>query len=257
MREGIGTLLRTSLCILLLPACLILYSAAACVFALLGAPRRRIDWFYHSFGRVCLRVGGTELEVHGRDHVDPGQAYIVVPNHESNWDPPSLMAALAPLSVRFIAKRQIMAIPIFGHALRLTGNVRVVRTNTARDVESIREKMAERPREVSVLFYAEGTRSRDGAFHAFKKGAFATAIADGIPILPVAQAGCFRIWAPETVRLRKGGVNIEIGEPIPVDGLELEHRDELRDRTHEVVKKLRERARQRLRDRGWDPGGID
>jgi hypothetical protein len=52
-------------------------------------------------------------------------------------------------------------------------------------------------------------------------------------------------------------VNIEIGEPIPIDGLGLEDRNELRDRTHEVVLKLREQARQRLRSRGWEPGGID
>jgi len=257
MLRGFDTAVRTAVCVAVLFPGILLYSAGAALFALLGAPRHRIDWFYHAFARLCLRVGGTELEVRGREHIVPGQAYIVVANHESNWDPPSLLAGLAPIPVRFIVKRQMMAIPIFGHALRLTGSVRVERTNTAGDIQRIREKMATRPREVSVLFYAEGTRSRDGAFHAFKKGAFATAIADGLPILPVAQAGSFRIWSPNTLRIRKGGVNIEIGEPIPVDGLGLRDRNELRDRTREVVQKLREQARQRLRSRGWEPGGID
>jgi 1-acyl-sn-glycerol-3-phosphate acyltransferase len=248
---------RTARCVAVLGPGLILYSAGAALAALAGAPRPFVDGFYFGFARLCLRVGATRLEVHGREQLSAGQAYVIVPNHESNWDPVALVAALAPHAVRFVIKRQIIAIPVFGHALRLTGNVRVERTNTTRDVERIRHKMAERPLDVSMLFYAEGTRSRDGAFHAFKKGAFATAIAYGLPVLPIGHAGCYAIWKPETLWIRQGGVQVEIGEPIPTEGLRLADRDDLRDRTREAVGKLRDRARARLRERGLDPGGID
>jgi len=39
---------------------------------------------------------------------------------------------------------------------------------------------------------------------------------------------------------------VEVGEPIPVDGLGHEDRDALRDRTWQAVARLRERARDRL-----------
>ena len=68
-----------------------------------------------------------------------------------------------PMSVRFIVKREIMSIPVFGYALRLTGNARVERTRSVSDIERIKEKMAELPLDASVLFYAERSRSRDGA----------------------------------------------------------------------------------------------
>jgi 1-acyl-sn-glycerol-3-phosphate acyltransferase len=168
---------------------MILASILGMVLALLGAPQRRVNIAYTGYARFCLLMGATRLEVNGIDRLEPGQAYVIVSNHESNWDLPSLAAGLSQLVVRYVAKKEVMRIPIFGQALRLTGNLRVVRTQTAGDVERIRKGMTRRAKEVSVLFFAESTRSRDGALHPFKKGAFATAIGFGLPILPVAIAG--------------------------------------------------------------------
>ena len=89
------------------------------------------------------------------------------------------------------------------------------------------------------------------------QGAFATAIGFGLPVLPVAIAGTRPIWPKGKLRLRRGTVAIEVGEPIPIEGLTIDDRTSLRDRTHAVVAELRARARQRLRDWGHDPGGID
>jgi 1-acyl-sn-glycerol-3-phosphate acyltransferase len=194
--------------------------------------------------------------VGGLDRLEPGQAYVVVSNHESNWDLPCIAAGLSQLILRYVAKKQVMRIPIFGQALRLTGNVRVVRTETQRDVERIQKGMSQRAEEVSVLFFAEGTRSRDGAMQPFKKGAFATAIGFGLPILPIAIAGARLIWPKGKLRVRRGAVAIEVGESIATDGLALEDRTDLRDRAHAAVAELRAEARRRLRDSGHDPGGV-
>jgi 1-acyl-sn-glycerol-3-phosphate acyltransferase len=255
--ESVDTPLRTAFCLLVLPPGIMLASILGMVLGLLGAPQRCVNIAYTGYARLCLLMGATRLEVNGLDRVDTEQAYVVVSNHESNWDLPSLVAALSQLVVRFVAKKQVMRIPIFGQALRVTGNVRVVRTETAADVERIRKGMARRAREVSVMFFAEGTRSRDGALHPFKKGAFATAIGFGLPILPVAIAGTRAIWPKGKLRLRRGTVAIEVGEPISIDGLTLDDRTTLRDRTHAVVAELRTAARQRLRGWGQDPGGVD
>jgi 1-acyl-sn-glycerol-3-phosphate acyltransferase len=255
--EAVDTPLRTIVCILVLPPALIVASLVGMVLGLLGASQRRVNIAYTGYARFCLLMGGTRLEVKGLDRLKPDQAYLIVSNHESNWDLPALAAGLSQLIVRYVAKKEVMRIPIFGQALRLTGNVRVVRTQTARDIERIRKGMTRRAKEVSVMFFAEGTRSRDGAFHPFKKGAFATAIGFGLPVLPVAIAGTRPIWPKGKLRLRKGTVAIEVGEPIPIDGLTLEDRTSLRDRAHAVVAELRGRARRRLRDWGFDPGGVD
>jgi 1-acyl-sn-glycerol-3-phosphate acyltransferase len=255
--ESIDTPLRTAVCVLVLPPGLIIASLLGMVLGLLGAPQRRVNIAYTGFARFCLLMGATRLEVNGLDWLKPDQAYLVVSNHESDWDLPSLAAGLSQLVVRYVAKKEVMRIPIFGQALRLTGNVRVVRTQTAGDIERIRKGMTRRAKEVSVMFFAEGTRSHDGALHPFKKGAFATAIGFGLPILPVAIAGTRPIWPKGRLRVRRGTVAIEVGEPIPIAGLTLDDRTSLRDRTHAVVAELRARARQRLRDWGHDPGGVE
>jgi 1-acyl-sn-glycerol-3-phosphate acyltransferase len=117
--------------------------------------------------------------------------------------------------------------------------------------------MAERALDVSVLFYAEGTRSRDGALHPFKMGAFVTAINSGLPVLPIGHAGSYRIWTPLSLWVRKLPMVVEIGAPIPVDALTSDNRDRLREETHKAVASLRMAARKRLREMGYDPGGID
>ncbi len=88
-------------------------------------------------------------------------------------------------------------------------------------------------------------------------GAFATALGYGLPILPIGIAGTRPIWQPGIVRVRKGTVAVEVGEPIPIEGMTMADRHALRDRTFEAVAVLRDRTRQRLRDAGVDPGGID
>jgi 1-acyl-sn-glycerol-3-phosphate acyltransferase len=255
--ESVDTPLRTMVCLLVLTPGIILASLLGAVLGLVGAPQRRVNIAYTGFARFCLLMGGTRLAVNGLDRLKRGQAFLIVSNHESNWDLPALAAGLSQLTVRYVAKKEIMRIPIFGQALRLTGNVRVVRTQTARDIERIREGMSRRAKEVSVMFFAEGTRSQDGALHPFKKGAFATAIGFGLPVLPVAIAGTRPIWPKGKLRVRRGTVAIEVGEPIPIEGLTIDDRAGLRDRTHAVVAELRTVARQRLRDWGLDPGGID
>ena len=198
----LDTVLRTTACLLIIPAATIALSLCALYRVLRGAPRSKVDRVYWIFGKMILRVGGTRLEVHGLEKIEAGQGYVVVPNHESNWDPPSLLAALTGTPLRFIVKREISDVPIFGWAVIQTGSVRVERTGDQSDVDRIRERMEKRPLDTSMLFYAEGTRSRDGGLHPFKKGAFATAIAYRLPVLPVGHAGCHRIWHPLRFGLR-------------------------------------------------------
>lgn len=248
---------RTTVGVLIIPAATIVLSLCALFHVLRGAPRSKVDRVYWNFGKIALRVLGTRLEVHGLENIHPGQGYVVVPNHESNWDPPSLLAALTGTPLRFIVKKEISDVPIFGWAIVRTGSVRVERTGNQSDVDRIRETMGTRSSDISMLFYAEGTRSRDGALHPFKKGAFVTAMAYQMPILPIGHAGCRRIWTPSRFRLRSGPVVVEVGRPIPAEQLGYDDRDALRDQTFEAVRELRTRARERLRELGADPGGID
>lgn len=251
-------LLHTAIGLVLIPTALVITCLCMLLAALLGATPERIHrWLYVGFARFAMAVAGTRLRLRGAEHVQPDTAYVVVPNHDSSWDPVLLVYGLPKLLLRFVAKHELMRIPILGQALRATGNVEVMRHHDRGDANRIQSVMGERHPEVSILFFAEGARSRDGAMSRFKMGAFATAIGYGLPILPIGLAGSRQVLEPLKARLRRGTVAVEVGEPIPTEGYTLERREELRSRCFEAVKALRARARQRLRDEGIDPGGVD
>ena len=250
----LDTVLRTIVAWLVLPAGIVLHSLAAIGVALATRSQERVHRVYRSFARMCLWVGDTDLSVFGAERIETGRGYVVVSNHESNWDPPCILAALPGVILRFVAKRQVMQIPVFGQALRLTGNVTVHRNHSAGDAGRIRSGMEALDPEVSIHFFAEGSRSRSGELGPFKKGAFATAITHGLQILPIGIAGTRAIWRPGDVRVRKGRAVLEIGEPVPVDGLSMDDRTRLRDQVHEVVAKLRADASRRLEGPGPDLG---
>ncbi len=259
MRAGefVKTCLRTAFALLAMPAGIAALSLYSILLAWRGVPVAELHRrSYLRCGRLVAFLSGNSIEVHGREQIEPGRDYVVVSNHESNMDPFALIAGLYPLVLRFIVKQQLMRVPIFGHALRATANVTVVRSQTQGDVRRIREFMQGRLPGVSVIFFAEGTRSRSGAFQPFKKGAFATALQEKLPILPVALS-TRRTLSPRSLFLRSGVWIIEIGDPIPTEHLGIDERDALLLQTREAVGKLRTRVRQRMRDRGLEPGGVD
>jgi 1-acyl-sn-glycerol-3-phosphate acyltransferase len=255
--EALEAALRTAVGLLVLPATLLLYSAVGFGLASLGASSAVLQHLYVGYARLALRIAGIRLEVVGAERIERARAYVVVLNHESGLDPLCLSAGLPQLVLRFVIKRGVMRIPLLARALQITGNVSVLRTDTRGDVERLRDAMDRRDPEVSMVFFAEGTRSRDGALHAFKMGPFATALTCGLPILPVAIAGTYRICPKGELRLRPGPVAIAVGAPIPVEGRGLEDRARLRDEVHEEVAKLRSDGRRRVRERGYQPGGSD
>jgi 1-acyl-sn-glycerol-3-phosphate acyltransferase len=191
-------------------------------------------------------VAGTRIVVHAAQPPSAGSAYVVVSNHRSNWDPPVLVAGLPELISRFVVKEELMKIPVFGVALRKTGNLVVVRDRGSNDARAIRDGMSGRPPEVSMLFFAEGRRYDDDGIHPFKVGAFATAIGAGLPILPVAIAGSDRVFPNGRLLLRRGPVVVAVGEAIDVADYQHEDRQRLRDETRAAVSALYERARTRL-----------
>ena len=195
---------------LLTPVVLVLGPLAA-LGALLGH-RGLSDSCYRGFARAAMRITGARLvAVEGAAGADWPSSMVIVCNHESLLDAPAVTAALASRSIRFVAKRELFWIPVFGQALWLTGNIPVIRHDTGRDRAALRRAV---PPGRDVLFFAEGTRSRDGALHPFRKGAFHFAISHGLPILPVAACGGYEVHPPKTAWVRPGPVAVVVGEPV-------------------------------------------
>jgi 1-acyl-sn-glycerol-3-phosphate acyltransferase len=184
---------------------------------LLGPTHPFVNRCYREWARLVLLGCGASLRTNGDAHLPRDRHFVFVANHLSDLDAPAIIAALAQHPVRFVAKQELARIPLFGQALRATGNVIITRTDTQTDVARLDEGsgLVER---VSVLFFAEGTRSRSGETGPFKRGAAAYALKTGLPLVPVGVAGTFEIL-PRGAEIRGAGpVGVSVGEPIEASG---------------------------------------
>jgi len=188
-----------------------------------------------TWSKIIVRVTDTTVTINGLDHIKPEQSYLVVCNHQSNMDIPVLVANL-PLLVTFIAKKELFKIPFFGWGLKGAGMIKVDRSNTKQAIESL--KNAEKNiinNKLSVIAFPEGTRSKDGEIHPFKKGPFILAMNTGIPILPVSLKGTFNILPRNRLILKKGNVRLQVHEPIDVRSYSFEDRFKLIKRVHTII----------------------
>ncbi|MDX1689763.1 MAG: lysophospholipid acyltransferase family protein [Acidimicrobiia bacterium] len=198
------------------------------------------------WSRIFLAVTLTPSSIDGLEHVDPSTSYVVVSNHMSNLDPPFHIAHL-PIPIRFLAKKELFRIPVFGQAMRAYGIIETDRQAHAAAHRAINEQVARQvARGKSLIIYPEGTRSDDGRLRPFKKGAFRIAIDNAMPILPVAITGTHAAWPPGSKLIRGGRARALVGEPIPVDGLDSSDISDLRDRAHAEVDRLLEELGHRV-----------
>lgn len=194
-----------------------------------------IDRVVRWWARTWMTASGTDLEVRGQEHIDPGASYVVVANHLSTLDIMACFLAV-PIPIRFLAKKELFRIPILAQGMRAMGIVEIdrdARSATHASVNRQADQLIEKNR--SLIIYPEGTRPRDGMMRPFKKGAFTMAIATGLPVLPVSIQGSYQAARPGTPWFHGGEIGVVIDPAIPTDGLTRADAGELRDRAYEVI----------------------
>ena len=166
---------------------------------------------------IMLAVSFVRTEIKNKNKILKGESYVIISNHQSHYDIIALVTRLG-IQFRWIIKKEILKLPIFGYALYASRNIFIDRSNTTSAIESIKRGFDRLPKGVSVMVFAEGTRSPDGQIHEFKKGGFVTAVTRKIPILPVTVNGSRRVMRKGSFTLKPGKIQIVIGDPIETSG---------------------------------------
>lgn len=197
-------------------------------------------------GTVWSRLNGyltpIRVRVTGRGNIDPTQSYVIVANHQSQYDIFVLYGWLG-IDFKWVMKQELRKVPGIGIGCEKVGHIFIDRSNHEKAVASLRAAKEKIVNGTSVIFFPEGTRSRDGSLGVFKKGAFKMAVDLRLPILPITIVGTRDILPTDTVDLFPGCARMIIHKPIDIAGYTNDNLGELVDRARGVIESgLRETA---------------
>ena len=169
------------------------------------------------WAKITLLVSGVRVKVRGLGFINREMPYIYMANHQGSYDIFALLSCL-PVQFRWIAKKELFAIPILGWAMRAANYISIDRSGRKKALESIEEAARKIRGGVSVVVFPEGTRSPDGSIQPLKRGGFTLALKSGVPIIPITINGSRDVMPRESLRVRPGEIRITIDraiEPVP------------------------------------------
>ncbi|MDZ4864168.1 MAG: lysophospholipid acyltransferase family protein [Gemmatimonadota bacterium] len=209
--------------------CTVYHSARLVLAGLRGVPfvpGGIHDQVPRDYGQALIRWNRLDIRAEGLEQILGGAPCVYVSNHLSWFDIPALLAVL-PGSLRFVAKQELMRVPLFGAALRTGGHIAVDRRNLASAVAAYESAGGTIRSGRCAVVFVEGTRSRDGRLQAFKKGPFVLAIVAQVPVIPVVVVGSFHVLPRGSIWPRPGTIVVRVGQPISTLGMLYEDRDRL------------------------------
>ncbi|MCF1428389.1 MAG: 1-acylglycerol-3-phosphate O-acyltransferase [Shewanella sp.] len=157
---------------------------------------------------------------------------IYLANHQNNYDMFTHTAAV-PKGTVSLGKQSILWIPLFGQIYWLSGNILIDRKNRNKAFDTMAKTAQKiKDKSLSVWIFPEGTRSRGRGLLPFKSGAFHTAIAAGVPMVPVLASNQSDIHLN---RWDNGVVIIEVMDPVETKGLGKESVKELSGKLHKLM----------------------
>jgi 1-acyl-sn-glycerol-3-phosphate acyltransferase len=209
--------------------------------------RRIGHWYAQVWGRGILKLNpmwSTEILGHP---IPQDRPMVVVANHQGMGD--ILLAFRLPLHFKWISKAANFYVPFMGWFMYHAGYIPLVRGRRS-SIERCMTKADDYLKlGVSVLFFPEGTRSKDGEVKPFKSGAFKLAVAGGYDILPLGIVGTAEALPKGTWRFsnERADMKIVVGEPISTKGLGEHDVEALIAQTREAIIALKEAGEGRAR----------
>ncbi|WP_069131035.1 lysophospholipid acyltransferase family protein [Rhodohalobacter halophilus] len=197
--------------------------------------RYRTGKWFRKLGYFISKVNPNwNVAIEGGDDIDDRHPYVMVSNHLSNADIPVI--SNLPWEMKWVAKKELFSLPVAGWMMKMAGDISVDRSSSNKRIGVFKRCKYYLDRNISVIFFPEGTRSRTGTINRFAPGAFDLAIREQVPILPIAldgTQGCLPkkswVFKPDVY------VKMKILDPISTEGLTKEDANELRDRVRYAI----------------------
>ena len=229
-----------------IPICAVLITLICAPLAIVASLFKKGGTLPHLVGRYWSRsilfISRVKVTVRGLHHIDPGTPYLYMANHQSMFDIFTLLACL-PVQFRWLAKKELFHIPIFGYSMARAGYISIDRSNRKSAHKSLQEAAQKIARGVSVVIFPEGTRSEDGRIQPFKPGGFYLAVNARRPIVPVVICGTRHVMPKSSLRIRPGRILVSINRPVDTAAYDNKTKKALMESVHAIMTEDLEKIR--------------
>lgn len=152
-------------------------------------------WGYYPgrwWARIILRTLLLPVHVEGREHLEAGQSYIFVSNHQGAFDI-FLIYGYLNRNFKWMMKHQLRQIPFVGFACERSHQIFVDKRGPSKIRKTYEDARHILEEGYSVTVFPEGARTFTGHMGLFRKGAFALADELQLPVVPLTINGSFDI----------------------------------------------------------------
>lgn len=211
----------------------------------------RTGKLFRKLGKAISKINPNwQIAISGYQGIDDRTPFIMVCNHLSQADIP--LISNLPWEMKWVAKKELFDTPVVGWMMKLAGDISVDRSAVDRKEVTFQQARYYLDRNCSVMFFPEGTRSRNGKLNRFKVGAFVLAIREQKPILPMVIDGTQNTLPKRSWKFGMAKqIKLKVLEPISTEGLQTTDVDVL-------AKQVRTKILDQLSEwRGKEPETID
>lgn len=154
-----------------------------------------------------------DYRLSGLENLPTHAGFIILAKHQSTWETVALRGLLPP-NQSWVLKRELLSYPLFGMALKLTGQIAIDRKAGKRALSNLIEQGSNAiARGQIVVIFPEGTRTLHGERSKYNIGGAILAEQCDAHTIPIAHnAGLF--WPRNTWVKYPGTIEVVIGKAI-------------------------------------------
>ncbi|WP_138429795.1 lysophospholipid acyltransferase family protein [Fodinibius saliphilus] len=182
----------------------------------------RTGKLFRKLGHAISKINPNwQISITGNVDIDDREPYIMVCNHLSQADIP--LISNLPWEMKWVAKKELFDTPVIGWMMKLAGDISVDRRAADRKEKTFEQARFYLEKGCSVIFFPEGTRSRNGKLNAFTRGAFELAIREQKPILPMVIDGTQNTLPKRSWKFGMAKqIKLKILEPVSADNYDIQ-----------------------------------
>ena len=217
------------------------------------ATARQKEFAAKTWARSLIRAAGVRIEADLKT-TRGLEKFVVVSNHQSNFDIPVLFDVFREVPIRFVAKDTLFRIPIYGKALAAAGHISIDRSNRRSAMKSIETAVASAQRGNVPLIFPEGTRQTDlSQLGEFQIGGIVLALKCGLPVVPVIICGSGEVMPKGSFLVDpRRTIRVKALPPIDPTAYSMKDREQFKD----DLRKMMDAAYRELRAQEREPVGA-